>query len=402
MNAPDSTSATSKKRVVIIGGGYAGLSTAILLGRQSEHFDVTLIDQSDTYLSAIQLHRTVHTPLQKLQTNYQLLSYKFNFRFVRAELKFDRSLLPLWAASSSLPVPGAGADAGRLEFDFLCVCTGSGSLPIENNTDPALIGSHVFPLDYLKRHSLDQSLAALLERARNATPAEPARITVVGGGATGIQFLFELDDHLKSKSQSYVLQLVDLEPRVLNVLSPDFHKYVARRMDERGIQYYPGVRFRKQEGDVLIGDRSADQSELRLGSDMTLLFPGVVARPFPMRTNKYGQVEVGGSVLSNVLAAGDCAHFDASGMNAPAAQAAVRKGRLLAENIKRLETGDRLQPYTYPELGYFLSMGPWDGIGWMLVRFNVLTGIAAFGIKEAIELQFRLFLEGVDTYVDLI
>ncbi|MCR9143519.1 MAG: FAD-dependent oxidoreductase [bacterium] len=398
-NAEQSTPQNSQPaRVLILGGGYAGLSAAILLGREKDAFDVTLIDASDSYLSSIQLHRTVHTPLSKLRIDYQSLSSRYNFRFRQERLDFDRSMLPLWVDAGSMPTTD-----GRIEFDYLCLCTGAGSIPIENDTEPALIGARVFTLDYLKENSFDKILAeALAHRPGDeAGDVRPMPISIVGGGATGIQFLFELDDHLKKTGRPYLLRLVDLEKKIMASLSSGFHGYVARRMRERKIEYYPGLRFRRQEDSVLIGENTADDSEVRLDSDMTLLFPGISARPFAMRANRHGQLEVAGNVLSNVLAAGDCVHYDAPGMNAPAAQAAVRKGRLIAENIKRLQSGEKLQSYTYPELGYFLSLGPWDGIGWMLVRFNVLTGIAAFGIKEAIELQFRLFLEGVDTYIDL-
>jgi NADH dehydrogenase len=397
LNPQASSSDRPRKRVVILGGGYAGLSTAILLGRERATYDVTLVDASEFYLSSIQLHRTVHTALSELQTRYQLLADKYNFRFLHEHLDFDRSLLPMWADAGSLPT-----GAGRLEFDYLCLCTGAGSVPIENETESELIGTRLFPLDYLKRHSLHSILAEYLERRKSSeNPTEQAPITVVGGGATGIQFLFELDDHLKKTGRPYQLRLVDLESRIMHALSSGFHDYVTKRLRERGIEYNPGVRFRKQEADTLIGEVVSDGSELRLPSEMTLLFPGVSPRPFSMRANHHGQLEVAGTILPKVFAAGDCAHYDGRGMNAPAAQAAVRKGRLIAENIKRSDQRSNLQSYAYPELGYFLSMGPWDGIGWMLVRFNVLTGVAAFAIKEAIELQFRLFLEGVDTYIDL-
>ncbi len=400
---------------MILGGGYAGLSAAILLGRQTDRFEVTLIDGSDAYLSSIQLHRTVHTPLSKLRIEYQSLASRYNFRFLRERLDFDRSLLPMWAEAGEVPT----AD-GRVPFDYLCLCTGAGGVPIESDTDPELIGSKLLPLDYLKEHSLDSILAEHLEHLRPAgsaaaeegrstnpadsksnSPDRTARISIVGGGATGIQFLFELDEHLKSTGRPYELALVDLEDRVMKTLSSGFHDYVAKRMRERGIVYYPGVRFRRQEGETIVGERTNDGSELRIESGLTLLFPGVQGRPFPMRANRHGQLEVAGAAIPNVFAAGDCVHFDAPGMNAPTAQAAVRKGRLLAENIQRLENGEALQSYSYPELGYFLSMGPWDGIGWMLVRFTVLTGVAAFAVKEAIEVQFRLFLEGIDTYFAL-
>ena len=59
----------------------------------------------------------------------------------------------------------------------------------------------------------------------------------------------------------------------------------------------------------------------------------------------------------------------------------------------------RLKPYNYKELGYFLSLGRGDGVGWMLHPENVIDGPPALVIKEAIEVQHDLYLKGFDTYL---
>lgn len=357
---------------------------------------MTLVDSRTHYLNSIQLHRTVHTPLSDLQTPYQKLGHRFNFRFLQTKIDFDRSLLPRWSETVTVPT-----EAGPLPFDSLCLCTGATSPPLESASDPDVIGQSLWPLDYMKAHSLNTALAEMLEKSAAGTEDRPCTISVVGGGATGIQFLFELREYLSASKRPYALQLVDLEPQVLTGMPNGFADYVQKRMRDHEIAYHPGVRFERQDGRQLHGVSVADpESRITLRSDLTLLCPGVRGAPFPMRTNAHGQLEIAGETLPNIYAAGDCAHYDAGGMNAPAAQAAVRKGRLIAENIQRGLRGESLHSYSYPELGYFVSMGPWDGIGWMLVRWNVLRGLPAFAVKEAIEFQFKLFVEGFDTYVD--
>lgn len=81
------------------------------------------------------------------------------------------------------------------------------------------------------------------------------------------------------------------------------------------------------------------------------------------------------------------------------AQTAVRKGRLIAENILLSIRGRELARYGYQELGYFVSLGMFDGIGWIFTPMNVLSGLPAFFAKEMIETQFALLLRGWDTYL---
>ena len=103
--------------------------------------------------------------------------------------------------------------------------------------------------------------------------------------------------------------------------------------------------------------------------------------------------------LESVYAVGDCTKYAGQGLNSSSAQAAVRKGKLVAQNLNRKSTGKDLKQYTYKELGYFLSLGPGDGVGWMIHPDNVLSGPPAMVVKETIEAQYDLFIRGFDTYL---
>jgi NADH dehydrogenase len=117
-----------------------------------------------------------------------------------------------------------------------------------------------------------------------------------------------------------------------------------------------------------------------------------------METAPTGQVLLGGVPSERIFAAGDCSSFQGGGFDSASAQAAVRKGRLVAANLERFAAGRRLKPYGAPELGFFLSMGVLDGIGWAGDRRVIVTGVPAFAVREAIEARYELLLRGVDTF----
>jgi NADH dehydrogenase len=58
-----------------------------------------------------------------------------------------------------------------------------------------------------------------------------------------------------------------------------------------------------------------------------------------------------------------------------------------------------LEPYLHRDLGYVVSLGPTDAVGWLALEGNVVGGMPAMLIKEAVEAQYDLLLSGTDTYL---
>jgi NADH dehydrogenase len=53
----------------------------------------------------------------------------------------------------------------------------------------------------------------------------------------------------------------------------------------------------------------------------------------------------------------------------------------------------------HQDIGYLLSLGPDDAVGWIGSKSNIVSGLPAFIAKEGIEAQYDLLLKGVDSYV---
>jgi len=177
-------------------------------------------------------------------------------------------------------------------------------------------------------------------------------------------------------------------------------KYIAKKLQRSGIDYLPGTNYLGHTDEKIQLAELATGREYSLPCQQTLLFPGVSAAPSTLETNAYGQIMSSGRTLENILSAGDCSKFDSSGLNYLTAQAAVRKGKLVARNIDRLRGGEKLQTYRYQEKGYLVSLGAIDAIGWIGLRCNLVRGFPASVIKDGMETQYDLFLNGVDTYLD--
>lgn len=386
---------STRPKIVIVGGGYAGIAALIALHRYSPDAEITLIDPGTHHLKITHLHETFRYPLPDFLVPYASLEQRFGCRHIRSTLATDESMLCQWQRDRYLQV-----NDQQIPFDYLLVA--SGARPFTRSEVGERTTAEVENIVRLKdfftvsgADLLDKFLTTR-NRARNTAPS---CISVVGGGATGIQFLFELAGYLRRRRLNHSLQLVDDDERVLQQYPQGFARYVEMRMLELDIEFYPRVCFLEQLTDTILLEDKTSGQHFELPSILSLVFTGN-RQDNLIRTNAFGQVMVDGKSLGNVFAAGDCSVYSSLGSNTMTAQSAVRKGKLAARNILRHSGVFKvLEPYLHHDLGYVVSLGPEDAVGWLAVENNVVTGVPALVIKEIVEAQYDLLLSGVDTYL---
>ena len=91
-------------RLVIIGGGYAGLSTLITVRKFAPHAHITLIDPRPYHLLVTRLHETVRRPLETIQIPFYALAKRFHFIHKQSFIEFDQDILTVWNKQKSLQV----------------------------------------------------------------------------------------------------------------------------------------------------------------------------------------------------------------------------------------------------------------------------------------------------------
>ncbi len=370
-------------RVVIVGGGYSGLAALAGIREFRPDAEIVLIDPRSHHLKITHLHETFRRPLADFQVAFSALERRFGLRHIQASLQFDDELLTQWQANRYLTV-----NDEDIEFDYLLIATGAGSRTLEKN------GQTLDLADFTRR-----SGAELLREHLGETGGQTRHVSVVGAGATGIQFLFEMALYLRTLPFTTHLRLINSDKAVLKQFNPDLARYVEARMSDLGIEHVDSHLYRKQ-ADNLICIEQAETGDVReLPSDLTVLFLG--KSPIPaLYANQFGQVTVNGQSLDRVFTAGDGSHYRAPGSNALTAQSAVRKGKLVARNILRhCSAFPMLEPYLHRDLGYVINLGPTDAVGWLAMERNIVGGLPAAVIKELVEAQYDLLLAGIDTYL---
>ena len=363
-------------RIVIAGGGYAGLACLIELRRRVRDAELILIDPGQEHFKVTHLHETVRRPLSHFQTSYAQLAERYRFEhYYGAIANVDLASI---AQDSRIDV---GSHA--LAFDYLVIATGGAPPPLAKN-------GHAYDRDDLREQNAGELVSAFL-----ADKTRPRQVTVVGGGPSGIQILFELLARFAATREQIKLRLVDREPILLAEYPAGIRDYLLEKLAESGVEYLPETEYLNCTDDTIELRNIATAVEHIVPSGLHFLFPGVMPSPIAVQADRYGRIDG----YDNILGAGDCAQFNSRGDDLLTAQVAVRQGKLVAQNIDRLSRNVRPFEYFFRELGYVVSLGPLDAVGWLLLKDNVVHGLPAFAIKELVEVQYDLLVAGLDTYI---
>jgi NADH dehydrogenase len=370
-------------KILIAGGGYAGIAALVTLLRHMPDACITLIDPATHHLKITHLHETFRYPLEDFSIPFSTLENRFGCRHVRAGLVPEDDLLQQWQNDRFVTI-----NDEILEFDYLLIATGA---PIQHMVK----SSNVVDLyDFFST-----SGSRLLESRLSNRPDTDPFISVVGGGATGIQFLFEIAHFLRRQQSGFRLRLIHGEDRVLTQFPAEFSIHTEARMRDLLIDFHPNTRYRGQEANEILLEERDTGRRFGLPSAISLLFLGKTL-PTALPANVFGQVVIQQQPLQNIFTAGDRSIYRSFGSNSMTAQSAVRKGMLAARNILRHSgTFKLLEPYFHRDLGYVVSLGPADAVGWLALEGNVVNGIPALMIKEIVEAQYDLLLTGIDTYL---
>jgi NADH dehydrogenase len=363
-------------KIVIVGGGYVGMYTALGLQRKLSRgaAEIVVIDpQSNmTYQPFLPEAaagnvepRHVVVPLRKVLKKCRVITGT-----VTAISHNDKTVTIQ---------PGEG-DAYTYDYDLLVVCPGSISrlLPIPGLAEQGIGFKTIGEAIYLRNHVLSR-----LDNA--ASTADPARraaaltFVFVGGGYAGVEAMAELEDmaryacryyaDLRAEDMRWVL--VEAASRIMPEVSVRLAAYTVDRLRERGIDVRLDTKLTSAVGGhIQLSDGDAFDAE-------TLVWTaGVKANPVLGHTDlprdRAGRLPCAANLtvkgVTGVFAAGDCAAVpdlskkDPNALCGPSAQHAVRQSKTLAANIAATVHGGTLRDYRHAYAGSVASLGLYRGV----------------------------------------
>ena len=401
-------------RIVILGGGFAGLATARRLEAtlRAGEAELTMVSRENFSLFTPMLPevgsgnletRHVVTPVraQLRRTRFVLadvLGVDFEKRTVALEstllgtrhsLAYDQLVFALGAVTSTFGLPGI---AER-------------SLPYKMLEDADRLRNHII---------------AMLELASvENDPAERRRLlsfVFVGGGFTGVEAAGEMADFFRSSLRFYpsialadvIVTLVEGGKKLLPELQAGMGEYSAGALERGGVVVRLNAMIAgADERGLLLKDGTKIETATIVWS--AGVKPSPVVAALSIGTGRGGAIPVRPDFsvpgCSGVWALGDCASVPSpEGGTYPAtAQHAIREGPRLAKNIVATLRGKKTRAFRFDSLGMMASLGARRGVAGIRGRF-LITGFPAWvlwrtyylarlpGIDRRLRVSFDWFL----------
>jgi NADH:ubiquinone reductase (H+-translocating) len=365
----------TKKRVLILGGGFGGVYVAVHLGKflskeEREEIEIVLVNRENYIVfqpllpevisGSVALNHVI-APIRRMAPRANLFT-----RDVESIDPFERTVTLS---------PGTRPAATSIHYDHLVIAMGT---RLDHSKIPGM-REHAHPFKYLgdALYLRNQLVHALEEAEAESDSAIRQRLltfVVAGGGFSGVECIAEMNDFLREAVHAYHdisekdLRLILLQrgerilPELTNSLAAFAHKLLAKR----------GVDIRLQTGlkavsadAVVVEDRRNRRTEV-IATRTTIAT--VPAGPHPLLTSLPFPQDKGRIVVNQqtevpdwpgVWALGDCAAIKQvdGQMSPPTAQHALRQAKTCAQNIVASFRGTPKKIFAFTGLGKLGSLG---------------------------------------------
>jgi len=374
-----------KTQIVVVGGGAGGLELVRKLGARygRKRHDIILLDRNLTHIWKPLLHEVA---VGSLDANLDEVGYgghavRWGYRFFNGSIEsIDRVGRTITTAPL---IDERGEEViGRhtIRYDYLVLAIGG----ISNDFGVPGVREHaMFLEDRPQADKFRQKLLNACFRANHAQQTGDAkarvRVSIVGGGATGVELAAELYNAAKSL-RNYGLEVFDettlevslLEagPRILPALDETLAATAKHELEKLGVKVLDKTQVvRLEDRSVHIGDGSVIDADLIVwaagvkGAD-------VITGMSDLKLTRGNQIVVRPTLQTEtddrIFALGDCASCMLPGHERPVpprAQSAHQMASLVFANLVRAQAGQPLKDFAYHDHGSLVSLSRFSTVG---------------------------------------
>ena len=379
-------------KILIIGGGFGGLFTALDL---PDSFDTTLINDHDHFLFKPMLYEYLSGEVEAWHIApdcKELLNSKTHFiqGCVRA--------IDLAGRTATL-------EGGRtLSYDVLVLGAGA----VTNYAGVPGAEEYALPFRTLTHaNRLRRRMTEALDRVQpDAAPQDTrAALTfaIVGGGASGVELSTKMSDLLRDAVKRRDLRgeprvvIVEMADRLVPGMGEEIRRYVEDALEESRVEVYTQTRVVKVTANSITLEHNHSQTEVNTAAVVWVagVRPSPLLETLEVEKDSRGLIPVEPTLqlreYPNVFALGDVAFYkDVAPILAGTAQLALQESHLCASNIEAFLEGGELKSKHFAELGEAVSLGTENAA--------VLTGGRVIGGPLARQARFALYTARLPTW----
>ena len=351
--------AVNIKRVVIVGGGFAGINLIKKL-EKDERFQITLVDKNNYHFFPPLIYQVATAFIEPSNISYpfrRMFQNKTNLRFHMG------TLTNINVAGNTIET-----DTGNIIYDYLVLAVGTETnyFGMEN------VKKHALPMKTIDDAlNLRNHILLNMEQAVRATDIEEKErllnIVIAGGGPTGVEvagMLAEMGRNIASKEypeivdlQSHI-HLIDAGPVLLAPMSKKSQEEATKVLKKLGVKIQLNTAVKDyQDGEVILANGQS------IPTNVLIWASGVTGRELPglpketivkgrrVEVDEYNRIKG----TTNIFALGDIC-FQTTDPAFPnghpqLAQVAIQQGEMLAKNLRKLESNETLKPFIYNDKG---------------------------------------------------
>ena len=366
--------ADKRHKVVILGGGFAGLVTArhlVKAGVVEKLCDVTVIDAAAAHVYTPWLYEaatgalrgeTAATKAKMIKTASFAYARLPGFKGVRF---IQQKIETVDFVAKQVILQGKRL----LPYDALVISLGA---------EPNYFGVPGLPENALVLKRLEDAEKihdTLVRLIDTATTQQPKYVLIAGAGPNGVEFVSELANTLRIlerrerlQSGALKIMLADPSPELFTILAPSLRKKAVRRLERLGVELRPGLRVAEVEKGFVkaftVTGKNADA--VRVPADVCIWSAGVkvnsLVTSLPLLKDDRGRLVLENTYMvashPGVFAAGDCAALinpHTKRADPQSAQVAHYQAHDLSKNIIRHLQGKPLKAAQLPKRWAFFS-----------------------------------------------
>jgi len=419
----------SLHRVLIAGGGAAGLELATKLGDslgRRKRASITLLDKSRIHVWKPLLHEVASGSLDSETESLELIAharwhhYRYRIGAMRGLSRAKRQVYvePSFDDSGEQVIPPR-----ILGYDTLIVAVGS----VSNDFGTPGAAEHAIKLDSTEdaRRFNRRMINACLRANAQYEPLRPGQLhcAIIGAGATGVELAAELHRTMRDLA-SYNLDNIDFDklikidlieaaPRVLAALPEHLADSTLKMLQSLGVTVHTRTRVTAVRRDGV----ELESGEF-MPAELIVWAAGIKAPDFlagldGLETDRLNRLVVLPTLQctrdDNIFAIGDCAACHLPGSNSPLpprAQTAHQQAAFLAGVIKARLNGKALPNFTYRDFGSLVSLGGYRTFGSLIGGLKIEGAVARLMYRSLHKMHLHA-LHGVtkvslDTAADII